>query len=176
MKVVNLRVLQASVFLMVLVSGLLYARLDKGLVSYHSVEQPVDYNHYLHVHQKELACDDCHAGVKTGYYATIPNIETCETCHSEPQGSSAREKAFVEQYGKTGRPISWQRLFVLPEHVFFSHRLHVVRAEIECKTCHGAMDMQTHAAQRPLRVLTMDDCMDCHRKQNATLDCNGCHR
>ena len=176
MKVMDLRMMQVFVFLLALAGGLLYIRLSKGLVSYHSVGQPVDFNHYLHVHEKELSCEDCHSSVKTGYFATIPTTETCETCHSEPQGSSAREKAFVEQYAGTGRPISWQRLFVLPEHVFFSHRIHVVRAQIACPACHGSMEMQKRPPEYPLKVLTMDNCMDCHRQRKAVLDCNGCHR
>lgn len=170
------RILRFVVFFLTLVGGLLYVRLSKGQISYRPLQQPVAYNHYLHVHQKELSCDDCHQSVKTGYFATLPTVETCGSCHSEPQGSSAKEKAFIEQYVKTEKPIPWQRLFVLPEHVFFSHRVHVVRGKIECQACHGPMDMQTQPPSRPLKVLTMDDCMNCHRKRNAVTDCNGCHR
>ncbi len=176
MKVMNLRLMQVIVFLMALGIGLLYVRLSKGLTSYHSVRQPLEFNHYLHVHEKELSCDDCHQSVKTGYHASIPTLETCAACHSEPQGSSANEKAFVDQFAKTGMPLNWQRFFVLPEHAFFSHRIHVVRAEIKCQECHGPMDMQKQPPDRALKVLTMEDCMRCHRERNAALDCNGCHR
>lgn len=176
MQGIHQRLLRVFVFLLALAAGLLYVRLSKGQISYRPVEQPVAFNHNLHVHQKELACEDCHQGVHTGYFATLPTVETCGMCHSEPQGSSANEKAFIEQYVKTEKPIPWQRLFVLQDHVFFSHRLHVVRAKIACQECHGLMDMQKQPPSQPLKVLTMDDCLDCHRKQKAVLDCNGCHK
>jgi len=164
------------VFLLAMSSGLLYVRSSKGQISYRPKKQPIAFNHFVHVHENELACEDCHQGVKTGYRATLPTTETCSLCHSEPQGSSTKEKALIEGYIKEGKPILWQRLFVLPDHAVFSHRIHVVRGGIACQDCHGPMDMQKEPPRRLLKVLTMDDCMDCHKQQGALLDCNGCHR
>ena len=169
-------VLRISVFLLAFAAGLLYVRFSNSQISYRPQSQPVDYNHYLHVHVKEIACEDCHQSVKTGYFATIPSIETCAMCHSEPQGSSEKEKKFLQQFVKTEQPLPWKRLFVLPDHVFFSHRVHVAGAEIKCQECHGAMDMQKQPPPRPLKVQTMEDCLDCHRQRKAVLDCNGCHK
>lgn len=164
------------VFLASLTAGLLYVAFSQGRASYRAVRQPVLFNHYVHTKEQELACEECHQGVKTGYFATYPTVETCSICHSEPVGNTEKELRFVEDYVNKAQEIHWQRLFKIPDHVFFSHRIHVVRAEIECMTCHAGMEEQTQPPSRPLKVLTMKECMGCHQEREATLDCNSCHR
>ena len=172
----NKKILYTIFFLLGLGGGLIYTRLSKGVISYRPVHQPVAYSHKIHVHiKRKLACKACHQGVETKYHATLPGLKVCTSCHVEPQGKTEMEKRLIKQYIEPEKPISWKRLFVLPDHVFFSHRLHVVRARIECQTCHGPMDMQRRPPTRPLRVLTMNDCRRCHRKRNVSTDCNTCH-
>ncbi len=158
--------------------GLAYVRFGKGRLAYGSVEQPVAFNHAIHAHHPErpIECSGCHRGVEVTYHATLPTIDVCSNCHLEPKGETEKERQFIDEYVEQDKPIPWRRLFVLPDHAFFSHRLHVVRGGIECQTCHGPMDWRTSPPSRPLKVLTMNDCISCHEEQQAATDCNACHR
>jgi len=173
-----LRKAHFAVFGATLILGLAYVRFSSGRASYRPVQQPFAFNHYVHTHNpdKPVECSGCHRGVETSYHATLPGIEVCSSCHLEPKGDTENEKQFIAEYVDNEKPLPWQRLFVLPDHAFFSHRLHFVRGAIECQTCHGPMDMRTSPPSRPLRVLTMNTCIDCHEERQVSSDCNTCHR
>jgi hypothetical protein len=174
----SLRNTHFALFSATFILGLAYVRFSSGRGSYRPLQQPFTFNHYVHTHNpdKPVECSGCHRGVETSYHATLPGIEVCSSCHLEPKGDTEKEKQFIAEYVDNEKPLPWQRLFVLPDHAFFSHRLHVVRGAIECQTCHGAMDMRTSPPSRPLRVLTMNTCMDCHEERQVSRDCNTCHR
>jgi hypothetical protein len=165
-------------FVVALAAGLLWVRMSAGPVAYRSVKQPVAFNHRIHAHhpQRPIECAGCHRGVKVSYHATLPGVSVCSSCHLEPKGKTEKERQFIAEYVDNEKPIGWNRLFVLPDHVFFSHRLHVVRGKVECQTCHGPMDQQTQPASHPLRVLRMQDCLNCHEARGVNRDCNTCHR
>ena len=78
--------------------------------------------------------------------------------------------------GKT-KPIVWNKVHVLPDHVYFNHSQHVVVGGVDCKQCHGDMTKQKETAKvqpvselnkiegnvvltRP--TLTMGWCIECH--------------
>jgi len=44
--------------------------------------QPIRFNHAVHV-SNGLTCEDCHVGAMTREKATLPQLDTCLTCHSE---------------------------------------------------------------------------------------------
>ncbi len=167
-----------AVFGITFILGLAYVRFSSGRVSYRPLSQPFAFNHDVHVHnpKQPVECTGCHRGVETTFHATLPTIEVCSSCHLEPKGETEKERRFIAEYVDQEKPIPWKRLFVLPDHAFFSHRLHVVRGEIECQTCHGAMDKRESPPSRPLRVLTMSTCVDCHEERRVNTDCNTCHR
>lgn len=75
-----------------------------------------------------------------------------------------------------GDPLRFRKLFRLADHVFYTHRRHVGIAEIECEACHGAIAETERPPKRALLKIDMDFCLKCHREQEATLDCNACHR
>ncbi len=77
---------------------------------------------------------------------------------------------------EAGDPLRFNKLFQLPDHVFYTHRRHVGIAELECANCHGAIAETERPPERALVRVSMDSCMDCHREQGQTLDCNACHR
>ncbi len=96
-------------------------------------------------------------------------------CHSTRQGTS-EEAARVTELIEQGDSLRFNKLFRLPDHVFYTHRRHVGIAELECQNCHGAIASTERPPKRALVEVTMDFCMDCHREQGETLDCNACHR
>jgi hypothetical protein len=140
-----------------------------------AVPQPIAFNHLKHAGELGLACDLCHKHVRTGAHAGLPDAGTCSMCHSTRQGNSA-EAARVTELLEAGDPLLFNKLFRLPDHVFYTHRRHVGIAELECGNCHGPIAEMERPPERPLVPISMDSCMDCHRERGMPLDCNACHR
>jgi hypothetical protein len=139
-----------------------------------SVKQPLAFNHKIHA-DNDLNCLDCHQHYKDRASSGKPSLEICAGCHEEPIGKNKEEKKVVEHI-KSGQEIEWQRLYRVPEDVYFSHRRHVVLADIKCANCHGAMEEKTKPPSRPLKKITMKRCMSCHEDKGANNDCISCHR
>jgi hypothetical protein len=81
--------------------------------------------------------------------------------------------------GKT-KPIVWNKVHVLPDHVYFNHSQHVVVGGVDCKQCHGDMTLQLETAKvQPVAelnkiegnvtlhkpTLTMGWCIECHAEK-----------
>ncbi len=139
------------------------------------VPQPIAFNHRKHTQELKLNCEFCHAYVKKGAHAGLPDARTCSMCHRTPQGNSA-EAARVTTLLDQGDPLTFNKLFALESHVFYTHRRHVGIAELECQGCHGGIAETERPPVRPLIKIDMDFCMDCHHEQGQTLNCNACHR
>jgi hypothetical protein len=140
-----------------------------------AVDQPIQYNHYKHTQELELECVMCHSGVRELTRATIPGVETCIGCHSEAVTESTEEEK-IRQYYERNEEIPWQRLFKVPDHVYFSHRRHVKVAGLDCTKCHGDMAMRTKPPKKAPMKITMNACLSCHRELGAKNDCVSCHR
>lgn len=140
-----------------------------------AVPQPVAFNHRIHTQQLGLACEFCHQYVQTSAHSGLPDATTCTICHSVTQGTS-EEAARVTELLEAGDPLRFNKLFRMPDHVFYTHRRHVGIAELPCENCHGAIAESERPPARPLVRVTMDFCIDCHREQGQTEDCNACHR
>lgn len=140
-----------------------------------AVPQPVAFNHLKHTQELQLTCEFCHKYVRQGAHAGLPDAETCSICHSAPQGTS-EEAAKVTELISEGDPLRFTKLFRLPDHVFYTHRRHVGLGELECVNCHGTIAETERPPPRALIRVTMEFCVDCHREQEQTLDCNACHR
>ncbi len=140
-----------------------------------AVPQPIAFNHRLHAEDEGLACDFCHEYVRVGAHAGLPDAEICAECHDTVQGDSEDAERLTALIDR-GEPLRFNKLFTLPEHVFYTHRRHVAIGELECRECHGAIAESERPPARPLVSISMDYCMDCHREQGETLDCNACHR
>lgn len=139
-----------------------------------SVEQPIRFNHKRHVVDNQLGCSTCHTSYESETFSGLPTADICVTCHSEPQGKSAEEAKLVALL-KAQRPLVWNSLFREPSHVFFSHRRHVVRAQLKCEQCHGAFAL-TSSPPRSVKGLKMADCIACHEERNVSVECTTCHR
>lgn len=140
-----------------------------------AVPQPIAFNHRVHIEGEGLDCDFCHEYVRDGAHAGLPNAEICSECHDTPQGKS-EEAARVTELIDRGQPLRFNKLFRLPDHVFYTHRRHVGIGELECQECHGDIATTELPPERPLVSMSMEYCMDCHRERGETLDCNACHR
>jgi len=138
-------------------------------------EQPVAFNHKLHLTDLEMDCTDCHRHATTSRKATLPTVDVCAGCHTEPQGESAEEQKLVSLIS-AGMELNWQRVYVLPKHVYFSHFRHVTLGQMGCPECHGNMKELDRPPVRPaVGILNMDYCIDCHTAQKAKDDCLACH-
>ncbi|HVS66557.1 MAG TPA: cytochrome c3 family protein [Thermoanaerobaculia bacterium] len=139
------------------------------------IHQPLAFNHRLHVEEVGAECTDCHLHARTGVRATIPNLEVCAECHEEALTDSEVEARLVA-YIQEAEPIPWQKVYWVPDHVYFSHRRHTAIAEIECETCHGPMREREQPVTRAEADMTMEACMACHQHAGASNDCLLCHR
>lgn len=134
------------------------------------VKQPIEFPHKKHVAQG-LPCSTCHQRVETDVVAGRPPSAVCMGCHGAMESQNPEIKK-VKAYGEKKQEIPWQRVWRLPSHVFFTHRVHVTVAKVECQTCHGPMASLDRPPPRPLKTLTMDDCIDCHKKSQSRAKSN----
>lgn len=137
------------------------------------VKQPISFNHQTHA-ENGLECLDCHPYFEERASSGKPSLETCAGCHEEPQGESKAEREIVE-YVKSGKEVEWQRLYRVPEDVYFSHKRHVVMGEIECNICHGDIGTSSSPPSKSQKI-AMKNCMKCHEEKEADNDCIACHR
>lgn len=122
-------------------------------------DQPVNFQHTIHVEQLGMDCRYCHSYVDQSPHANIPDAATCMNCHSMVQADSPSIAPIKESY-ESGEPIKWVRIHQAPDYVYFNHSAHVNRG-ISCVECHGQineMDTVQHA-----KSLSMSFCLDCHR-------------
>ena len=139
------------------------------------IEQPIAFNHRLHVEDLGSDCTDCHLYAETGVRATIPNIEVCADCHEEAQTESEEEARLVA-YIQSEELVPWRKIYRVPDHVYFSHRRHTTLGNLACETCHGQVEILETPLSRPETDLGMDFCMDCHNESGVSNDCLLCHR
>ena len=141
------------------------------------IEQPIAYNHNIHVEGEGLECIDCHAYSEILPSATLPKLSVCLDCHdTDPLSEDSAEEAKLITYIESGTEIPWQQVHKVPDHVYFSHRRHVVAGDMGCMDCHGDVGSETEPVTRPFFELTMEACMTCHRERQASNDCLACHR
>jgi hypothetical protein len=123
------------------------------------VEQPLQFDHRHHTRDEGIDCRYCHNTVDKSPYASIPPTELCLNCHSQVWNKSPLLEP-VRQSFIQGKPIIWNRVYKVPEFVYFNHAIHVNKG-VGCVTCHGRVDKM--AAVEKVSSLTMSWCLDCHR-------------
>ena len=168
-------------------------------------EQPIAFNHALHVDELGMTCAQCHFEGKDGRFSGLPTTASCASCHSEVLGDDPEEIRFVEDYVKTGREIrpEWLVYQKQPDNVFFSHTFHspercaachidyAEQPEELCKVCHMDMAKMTTPpvysenalSGYPKGLMLMWDCERCHANPehlspatNASNACFVCHK
>ena len=122
-------------------------------------DQPVPFSHAMHAGNLGMDCRYCHSTVERSAYAAIPPTQTCMNCHQLVKADSPFLEPVRESW-KTGRPVQWQRVHILPDYAFFNHSVHVA-AGVGCVSCHGRIDQMEKVTQD--QPLSMSWCLSCHR-------------
>ena len=134
-------------------------------------EQPLRFNHRVHVERAGMECAFCHRTAGSGVAAGMPDIQQCIFCHIAV-GHGIGEQERLRQAWVAQEPINWMRVHHQPDHVRFVHDAHV-QAGLPCATCH--VDVGRMEVTVKVRPLNMPDCVGCHRLQSAPTDCGACH-
>ena len=177
--------------------------------------QPIDFSHRLHAGEMEVSCQYCHYGASQSRHAGIPATNVCMNCHKnvsttrddlrlEEEQATAEGRdmkpltslEIIKIYsamgydpqgnpvkGKEGKSVEWVKVHNIPDFVFFSHKPHI-SAGVDCVDCQG--DVASMERVKQTEDLSMGWCLDCHRKDNESLnaapertqlllDCATCH-
>lgn len=129
------------------------------------IEQPVPFNHQLHVSGLRLQCLYCHTNVTESAYANVPATQTCMSCHSAVKPNSPALSNLVASW-ESGTPIQWNKVHDLPDFVYFNHSIHVAKG-VGCSTCHGNVAQMGYRPNEGgvyrVEPLYMGWCLGCHR-------------
>jgi hypothetical protein len=136
------------------------------------IEQPIFFDHSVHVQDNNVDCLFCHRSAVMGSSAGMPSIQQCMVCH-QVAGVGNPEIEKVRRAWQEQKPVDWVRIHRLPDHVQFVHEAHL-KAGLTCITCHGDVARMQQVSQ--VRPLHMADCVDCHKVMQAPTDCFTCHK
>ena len=137
-------------------------------------DQPIKFSHKVHAGENAIDCLYCHTTAEQSKSAGIPAMNLCMNCHviiREGTNSGKFEIAKIINAVENNEPVEWMRLHNLPDHVFFSHAIHVGAGQLDCLQCHGTveeMDIMKQTAD-----LSMGWCVDCHRETEVQFTENG---
>lgn len=169
-----------------------------NVVENYQPSQPIVFPHNVHAGINGIDCKYCHNSVEKSKSAGIPTVNVCMNCHKQINGENKPYAGEVKKIyaaagwnpsgpgkytGKT-KPIVWNKVHVLPDHVYFNHSQHVVVGGIDCKQCHGDMTKMSEAVKvQPVEelnkiegniklskpTLTMGWCIECHGAKEVSL-------
>lgn len=125
-----------------------------------AVEQPIPFSHKHHAGELGIECRYCHTSVEVSHNAGIPATQVCMNCHRQIWADSPMLEP-VRASWRTDEPIVWNKVYDLPQFVYFNHSIHVSKG-IGCATCHGRVDEMNLIYQVP--SLQMTWCLECHRE------------
>lgn len=168
-----------------------------GVVEDYQPSQPIEFPHEIHAGINGIDCKYCHNSVTKSKSAGLPTVNVCMNCHKQINGRTPEQQAKIAKvyeaagwstegsgsYTGKSKPIKWNKVHVLPDHVYFNHSQHVVVGGVDCKQCHGDMTKQKETARvvpvselnkiegnipltRP--TLTMGWCIECHGEKEIT--------
>lgn len=149
------------------VAGVTYYGTPKAQVVGYMPDQPIPFDHEIHVTQLGLDCRHCHSFVEKSGHANVPTANTCANCHVKGgiQSDSPRLEPLFAAL-ESGEPIKWVRIHKAPDYVFFDHSAHLGRG-ISCVECHGNVDEMRVVYQA--KNLSMGMCIECHRNPEDAL-------
>jgi cytochrome c551/c552 len=162
-----------------------------GVVEEYQPSQPIAFPHAIHAGTNGIDCKYCHNSVTKSKSAGLPSVNVCMNCHKQVNGRTPEQQEQISKIydaagwnpegagkytGKT-KPIVWNKVHVLPDHVYFNHSQHIVVGGVDCKQCHGDMTKMSETAKVlsiaelnkvegniPLTkpTMTMGWCIECH--------------
>jgi len=134
-------------------------------------EQPIPFSHRLHVGHKTIQCQYCHPYVGHSNHPGLPPVEKCLHCHNYIIANHPWIKV-EHRYFNTQTSTPWTKVNYVAEHVLFNHQRHI-NGQIACRECHGLVE---NSQRLPAKIWRMGECVECHRKKKANLDCwLACH-
>ena len=147
--------------------------------------QPVPFSHKHHSGELTMDCLFCHSGSDRSRAAGVPSVQICIGCHVQfpPEYDQMKGIEILKAHWEEKKPIEWQQIHRLPEHVKFSHSRHQVAA-VTCQQCHGPVETFDRLAMVPdpswkyfvpVAKLQMGWCVRCHDASKASKDCLLCH-
>ena len=165
-----------------------------GVVEEYQPSQPIVFPHAIHAGINGIDCKYCHNSVEKSKSAGLPTVNVCMNCHKQINGRTAEQQEQIAKiykaagwdptgsgkYTGNSKPIIWNKVHVLPDHVYFNHSQHVVIGQVDCKQCHGDMTKQAEAVKvQPVSelnkiegnvpltkpTLTMGWCIECHKEK-----------
>lgn len=154
--VLSVPLISGGAFAMRLLSGY---RSALGTPIGEPVEQPIPFSHKHHVGDDGIDCRYCHASVETSAFAGMPSTQVCMNCHSVLFDKETMLAPVRSSWRNQSR-IRWNRVYDLPDFVYFDHSAHVSNG-VGCVTCHGRVDQMPLTWRVP--TLDMQWCLDCHR-------------
>ena len=197
--------LTSLVLVLAIIVSLFLAMYDIGVVENYQPSQPIEFPHDIHAGKNGIDCKYCHNSVTKSRTAGIPSVNVCMNCHKQVTGTTPEQQQKIGliydaagyssegagSYGGKMKEIVWNKVHVLPDHVYFNHQQHVVVGGIDCKQCHGDMTTMSETAKvqpvselnkiegnvqltRP--TLTMGWCIECHAAKeisNGSIDSKG---
>jgi len=150
-------------------------------------DQAIPFSHKVHAGDYQIDCRYCHTGVDVSRHSSLPSLNVCMNCHRLVKTDSPWIKKITEAYNDN-KPIAWQKVHLLPDHVKFSHFQHI-KAGKDCTTCHGPIEKMETVYQ--YSSLSMGWCVNCHRQSpedskllkdlkneghsQAPINCSTCH-
>ncbi|MBK6777901.1 MAG: c-type cytochrome [Flavobacteriales bacterium] len=158
-------------------------------VEHYRPSQPIAFDHTLHAgaakdNNLEINCQYCHSSAEKSKHAGIPSTNVCMNCHKAVNkgrtdaGTADIQKIYDavgwdgKEYSMEEKPLVWNKVHNLPDHVYFSHAQHVAVGKLECQECHGPIDKEMKEAEQ-WAPLTMGWCINCHNQKEIKLDGNG---
>jgi hypothetical protein len=186
------------VVVIALIVGFFQSLATIGVVENYQPSQPITFPHAAHAGINGIDCKYCHNSVTKSKHAGIPSVNVCMNCHKQINGEGKPFAGEIQKIYKaagwdpsgagkyTGKenPIVWNKVHVLPDHVYFNHSQHVVVGGIDCKQCHGDMTTMNETAKvQPVEelnkiegninltkpTLTMGWCIECHGAKEVAL-------
>jgi len=154
--------------------------------------QPIEFPHSVHAGINGIDCKYCHNSVTESRTAGLPSVNVCMNCHKQVTGTTEDQQLKIQKiYDAAGwdgsvytgetKEIVWNKVHVLPDHVYFNHSQHVVAGGLDCMQCHGDMKtMEKTAKIMPVSelnkldgnvkltkpTLTMGWCIECHDQKS----------
>jgi cytochrome c551/c552 len=158
-------------------------------------EQPIYYSHKVHAGINQISCLYCHGNAWESKHAAIPSVNVCMNCHKniseyakgpklyredgkEVDGTAEIKKLYEyaafdplkpNNWDATkAKPIAWEKIHSLPDHVYFNHSQHVRAGNVQCQTCHGEITAMDEVKQ--FSELSMGWCINCHRQSKVNFN------
>ena len=135
-------------------------------------QQPIPFSHKLHATTLEVACKMCHPNPDPGWSMTIAPASVCMQCHNAIKTDSPAIRKLAE-YAAEKKDIPWQRVYQIPDWVYYSHRVHL-NAKAVCSDCHANV-AESEAVSKEGDI-SMGACMTCHQMRKVSFGCRFCHQ